>query len=209
MKKIIAIGLMSAAALIAGGKHVAPAVTPVAPLEEVNPWYLGAGLVYMNFSGNNLCPYEDVTYGAMLRGGYEFNENFGIEARYAKSFWDEGPFGGSPLMHAGLFAKPQLPLGDRLNLYGLAGYGYTKNLGNGGRLRRFDSDWGFSAGVGLEFDLSDKEGDFLDNVNYDREFDGHAEQGKGWSLFVDYQRLLIKSDVPDMDMVAVGLRYDF
>ncbi len=200
--------------LFAGGKGVILASTPVAPIETIDPspWYLGVGLVWAKLSGCNLqpgCEYEDVTYGAMVRGGYEYNQYFGVEARYIRTFLDEGPFGGTPLAHAGIFLKPQYPVSERVNLYGLLGYGYTENLGNGARLNYFDSDWGFSAGAGIEYDLSDREGDRIENGNYDREFDGYADQGRGWSLFLDYQRLLIDSDVPDMDAVSLGLRYDF
>ncbi|HFU77267.1 MAG TPA: hypothetical protein ENK68_02035, partial [Epsilonproteobacteria bacterium] len=125
------------------------------------------------------------------------------------TFLDKGPFGGLPLAHIGLYAKPQYPVSERVNLYGLLVYGCTKNPGNGGRLNYFDCDSGFSAGAGLEYDLSDRKGDFLKDAQYDRAFDGYADQGKGWSLFVDYQRLLIKSNVPDMDVISAGLRYDF
>jgi len=179
--------------LYAGGKGVVPAVAPVVPIETIDPspWYLGAGLVWAKLSDCKLvdCSYEDVTYGAMLRGGYEFNEYFGLEARGIRTFLDEGPFGGAPLQHVGLYVKPQYPISERINAYALLGYGYTENLGNGARLDYFDNDSGFSAGLGLEYDLSD--------------------QGRGWSLFLDYQRLLIKSDVPDLDAISFGLRYDF
>ncbi len=200
--------------LFAGGKGVALASAPVAPIEMINssPWYLGGGAVWAKLSGCNLqpgCEYEDVTYGAMLRGGYEYNQYFGVEARYIRTFLDEGPFGGTPLAHAGIFLKPQYPVSESINLYGLLGYGYTENLGNGARLNYFDSDWGLSVGAGIEYDLSDREGDRIENGNYDRVFDGYADQGRGWSLFLDYQRLLIKSDIPDLDAVSVGLRYDF
>lgn len=200
--------------LFAGGKGVTFASTPVAPIEMVDPspWYLGAGVVWAKLSGCDLqpgCEYEDVTYGAMLRGGYEYNQYFGVEARYIRTFLDEGPFGGTPLAHAGIFLKSQYPISERVNLYGLLGYGYTENLGNGARLNYFDSDWGFSAGAGIEYDLSDREGDRIENGNYDRAFDGYADQGRGWSLFLDYQRLLIKSDVPDLNAISLGLRYDF
>jgi len=216
MKKLIVSTLLTLTTLVyAGGKNVAPVDAPIATIPEVidpSPWYLGAGLVMATFTGCNLpkgCEYEDVTYGGMLRGGYEVNQYFGVEARGIYTFLDKGPFGGVPLEHIGLYAKPQYPLSEQLNLYGLLGYGYTKNLGNGARLNYFDNDWGLSAGIGLEYDLSDKDGDFEKNTNYDREFDGYADQGKGWSLFADYQRLLIKSDVPDMDVISFGLRYDF
>ncbi len=200
--------------LCAGGKGVAPAVVPVVPIETIDPspWYLGAGIVWAKLSGCNLqpdCTYEDVTYGAMVRGGYDYNQYLGLEARYIRTFLDEGPYGGTPLAHIGLYLKPQYPVAERVNVYALLGYGYTENLGNGARLDYFDSDSGFSAGVGLEYDLSDREGDREENANYDRAFDGYADQGRGWSLFLDYQRLLIKSDVPDMDAISLGLRYDF
>jgi len=199
-----------------GGKNIVPAVSPVAPIatEDISPWYLGGGFVWAKLSNADCgyapnCTYEDTTYGAMIRGGYDVNEYFGIEARYIDTFWDEGPYGGTPLMHAGLFLKPQYPVSERVNLYGLLGYGYTKNLGNGARLNYFDDDWGFSAGVGIEYDLSDRKGDRVKNGNYDRPFDGYADQGRGWSLFLDYQRLLIKSNIPDLDAVSFGIRYDF
>ncbi len=215
MKTLIIKLLLSAMLLMsilnAGEKAVVPVDAEVIPLsEDISAWYLGIGLTAANFSScGNGCAYEDETYGAMLRGGYEFNEYFGVEARGIRTFLDEGPFGGVPLQHMGIYAKPQYPLSEDFNIYGLLGYGYTQNLGNGGRLNYFDNDHGFSAGLGLEYDLSDKDGDFTSAANYDRTFDGHADQGQGWSLFVDYQRLLIKSDVPDMDAVSAGLRYDF
>ena len=218
MRRIVLASLIGLVTLgtnsYAGGKTVSAAVTPVVAIETIDPspWYLGAGIVWAKLSGCDLqpgCTYEDVTYGAMVRGGYEYNEYLGIEARYLRTFLDEGPLGGTPLAHAGIFLKPQYPVSQRVNLYGLLGYGYTENLGNGARLDYFEDDWGFSAGVGIEYDLSDREGDRIENGNYDRPFDGYADQGKGWSLFLDYQRLLIDSDIPDMDAVSLGLRYDF
>jgi len=212
ISSLVAVSLSTA--LYAGGKNVSAAGIPVIPIEMVtpSPWYLGAGLVWAQLDGCDLlpgCSYEDVTYGAMVRGGYDYNEYIGVEARYIRTFWDEGPHGGTPLSHAGLFLKPQYPVAERINLYGLLGYGYTENLGNGARLNYFDNDWGWSAGAGIEYDLSDREGDKIENGDYDRAFDGYADQGKGWSLFLDYQRLLIDSDVPDMDAVSLGVRYDF
>jgi len=218
ISSVVALSL-STALYAGGGKNIAPAEAVIAPIAvtDPNPWYLGAGLVWAKLHAcNNDCSYEDATYGIMLRGGYDYNQYIGIEARYMRTFLDEGPEGGAPLAHAGLFLKPQYPVSERVNLYGLLGYGYTENLGNGARLNYFDSDWGFSAGLGIEFDLSDRVSDYdahktdvNQNPVFDREFDGYADQGAGWSLFLDYQRLLIKSDVPDLDAVSFGVRYDF
>lgn len=218
MKKVILVSLMSLATfttyMYAGGKGVIVATTAVAPIETIDPspWYLGAGIVWAKLAACDVapgCSYEDATYGAMVRGGYDYNQYVGVEARYIRTFLDEGPYGGTPLAHAGIFLKPQYPVSERVNVYGLLGYGYTENLGNGSRLDYFDSGWGFSAGAGIEYDLSDREYDREKNAYYDREFDGYADQGRGWSLFLDYQRLLIDSDVPDLDAVSLGLRYDF
>ena len=180
----------------AGGKMVAPVETEAIPVSgDISSWYLGLGTVAAKFHGcGNGCNYEDLTYGTMLRGGYDFNEYIGIEARGIRTFLDKGPFGGVPLQHIGLYVKPQYSISERFNIYGLAGYGYTENLGNGARLNYFDNDHGLSAGLGLEYDLS---------------FAAHEEQGKGWSLFADSQRLLIKSDVPDMDIISIGAKYNF
>ena len=212
ISSLVAVSLT--ATLSAGGKGVVEAVAPVVPIEAIDPspWYLGAGIVWAKLSGCDLqpgCEYEDVTYGGMVRGGYDYNQYIGVEARYIRTFLEEGPEGGTPLAHAGIFLKPQYPVSERVNLYGLLGYGYTENLGNGARLNYFDSDWGFSAGAGIEYDLSDRESDRIENGDYDRAFDGYADQGKGWSVFLDYQRLLIDSDKPDMDAISLGLRYDF
>jgi OOP family OmpA-OmpF porin len=223
MRKTVMATLLAASMLSAGGKYIAPVAAPVVPIETMDPtpWYIGGGLAWAKLSEDSCfnepgCSYEDATWGMMVRGGYEVNQYFGIEARWLRTFWDEGPFGGTPLQHVGIFAKPQVPVSERANVYGLLGYGYTENLGSGGRLNYFDSDDGFSAGIGFEYDLSDRDSDYdalktenNPNPQLDREFDGHGDQEHGWSLFVDYQRLLIKSNIPDLDAVSFGVRYDF
>ena len=217
-KKILGIAtvaIMVSAAYAGGGKNMVPAVTPIAAIETINPspWYLGAGLVWGSFVYDECpnaveCNYEDITYGLMIRGGYEFNEYFGIEARGIRTFWDEGENGGERLQHVGLFAKPMYPVSEHVNVYALAGYGWTKTItGGNGNLPTIDES-GFSWGVGLEYDLSDREAD-REEGEYDRPFDGYADQERGWGLFIDYQRLLVDSNMPDMDVVSVGVTYDF
>jgi OOP family OmpA-OmpF porin len=222
MKKVLIGTIIVSMALQSGGKYLQPTKVPVAPIQTINtnPWYLGVGLNWSKLSDDSCgvanCSYEDATWGTILRGGYDFNQYIGIETRWIKTFWDKGPFGGTPLQHVGLYIKPQLPLNNNFNLYGLLGYGYTENLGNGGRLNYFDHDSGFSAGIGLEYDLSSKDDDYKsymtnnnNNPKFDRDFDGHADQEAGWSIFIDYQRLLIKSNIPDLDAVSFGVRYSF
>ena len=219
------VSMFSLMGLYAGGKVLAPAVVPVIPVEqeEVNPWYIGIGLIpyaeYKSYCERGVS-YDDVTYGAMVRGGYDINQYFGLEARIMGTFWGKGPNGGERFAHYGLYAKPMYPVSERINVYGLAGYGYTESINSGGNgnLPEID-DWGFSWGIGLEFDLSDRKDDFMEKVAYDREFDGYADQEKGWGLFIDYQRLwddhsfvnqkLNKSGTVDLDVISVGITYDF
>lgn len=213
IKKIIFASLVSMATLSAGGKGVLPAAVPIAPIPTLspNPFYLGVGLVWGRYSGciSQGCEYEDVTYGVMARAGYDWNQYIGIEARGLGTFWDADPLGGQELQHVGIYAKPMYPLGEDFNVYGLFGYGWTKTTtgGNGNLLTVDDS--GFAAGIGLEYDLSAKEDDREEGVTYNRVFDGQANQENGWGVFIDYQRLLIKADVPDMDVISIGFTYDF
>ena len=202
-------------AIFAGGKGVEPAIVPVEPIPAIqpSPVYIGLGLVWGRYHGCETspgCTYEDVTYGAMLRAGYEWNQYFGVEARMLATFWGADSLGGEKLQHIGLFAKPMYPMSEDMNLYGLLGYGWTKTRTQlRGSLLPKVSQGGFSAGLGLEYDLSDKDDDRIENGDYDRAFDGQADQEKNWGLFVDYQRLLIKSDVPDLDVISGGVTYDF
>ena len=195
-----------------GGKNIAPVAAVIAPIatEDPSPWYIGAGLILGKwYKETETCEYEDVTYGVMVRGGYEWNQYIGIEARAMGTFWGADPLGGEKLQHVGIFAKPTYPLGEDFDVYGLLGYGWTKSTtGGNGNLPEID-DHGFSWGIGLEYDLSDKDDDFDEDTYYDRPFDGQADQEKGWGLFVDYQRLLVKSGMPDMDVISVGVTYDF
>ncbi len=221
MKKHVLIALVTVAtigtSLWAGGKEVVPIDAPVEPIpvmQEPTSVYIGLGLLWGRYNGacgdaDPSCVYEDVTYGALLRAGYDFNQYFGIEGRILGTFLKADPLGGQELRHYGLFAKPMYPIGEDFNVYALLGYAWTQTKTSGnGNLGEID-DSGFSAGLGLEYDLSDMDDDREEDTMYDRGFDGQADQENGWGLFVDYQRLLIKSDVPDLDVVSGGITYDF
>ena len=187
------------------GGNIVPVVEPIPVKKLAIPVYVGAGFSSGRYFSDN---YEDVTYGLMARVGYEFNQYLGFEARYIATFWDEGSLYGQKLEHFGLFMKSMMPFNENFNLYGLLGYGWTQTNTSGAAKQAID-DNGFSAGVGLEYDLSDKRDDYDRNIYYPEGFDGQGDQEKGWGLFVDYQRLLIDSDIPDLDVVSAGVTYDF
>ena len=206
MKKQIVLSMAALAVMATSsyaGGDLTPIVTPVEPEpvyvdEERMPVYIGGGFVWGKYSGEcgKNCAYEDVTYGGMLRGGYDFNEYIGIEARFIKTFLEEDPEGGQTLQHVGLYAKPMIPMGEMFEMYGLLGYGWTQtSTGGNGNLTEYD-DSGFSAGIGMEVKLSSRD---EDDESYEN----------GWGLFLDYQRLVIDSEAPDMDVVSAGVTYDF
>jgi len=203
MKKI----LLSVAAIAAtmtlaqAGGDIVPVYEPVVAPEAIQydsvPVYLGLGLTRGIYSGSICkgdCPYEDVTGGVTLRAGYDFNEYVGIEARYIGTFWGDDDLGGQKLSHVGLYVKPMMPINEQLNIYGLVGYGMTTTTTNSKHLAEVDEN-GFAAGIGMEYDIDTE--------------DAEGALESGWGLFVDYQRLLIKSDVPDMDALSAGVTFDF
>jgi len=203
MKKILlSVAAMAATVTLAqAGGDIVPVYEPVVAPEAIQydsvPVYLGLGLTRGIYNGSICtgdCPYEDVTGGVTLRAGYDFNEYVGIEARYIGTFWGDDDLGGQKLSHVGLYVKPMMPINEQINIYGLVGYGMTTTTTNSKHLEEVDEN-GFAAGIGMEYDIDTQDAE------------GSLESGFG--LFVDYQRLLIKSDVPDMDALSAGVTYDF
>ena len=84
-----------------------------------------------------------------------------------------------------------IPAGEQFNVYGLLGYGWTDITAEGNCVvfrETYDYN-GFSYGIGIEYDLSDRDTD-REEGEYDRLFDGQADQEKGWGLWLDYQNLM-------------------
>ena len=204
MKRTILLSVAAIAATTAlsfAGGDIVPVYEPVVAPEAIQydstPVYVGVGFnrgLYNNTCGKN-CTYEDVTYGITLRAGYEFNQYVGVEARYIGTFWGADELGGEKLSHVGLYIKPMMPLDNSLNIYGLVGYGLTTTSTSGNGNLPEVSENGLAAGLGLEFDINPE--------------DAEDSLGSSFGLFVDYQRLLIKSDVPDMDVISGGITYGF
>jgi len=185
-----------------------PVVATVVPKEkpeaDVSPFYVGLGVVAARYDSSCTstvagCDGIDKTAGLLLRGGYDFNPYFGVEARGISTFIKDD---GGKIQHYGAFLKPMYPVSEALNVYGLLGYAKTKTSGG---LRVTDVS-GLAYGIGLEYDLSD---DKKKDAKYEREFDGLADQEKGLGLFVDYEKLYYKSNAPKLDAISVGLTYDF
>jgi opacity protein-like surface antigen len=122
--------------------------------------------------------YEDVTYGVLVRVGYDFNKYIGIEGRILKTMWK---YEQQKIEHIGLFAKPKLSVTEDMNIYALIGYGKVET----GHKIVFD-DTGMAWGVGMDYDMDNSLG-----------------------VFIDYERLLQKSDTTDFNVVSLGMRYDF
>ena len=203
MKRTIKLSLtamMAVSTLSFAGGDIVPVYEPVVAPEAIQydsvPVYVGIGMargIYHNECSNG-CTYEDVTGGVTLRAGYDINEYVGVEARYIGTFWGDDALGGQKLSHVGLYVKPMMAINEQINIYGLVGYGLTTTATNSKNLTEVD-DNGLAAGVGLEYDIDTQDAE------------GALESGFG--LFVDYQRLLIKSDVPDMDVISGGVTFDF
>ena len=170
---------------------------------SANGFYAGLGIVGANYQTNCnaacINAGKDKTVGVMARAGYDFNQYIGLEARGMRTNWQDD---GGKVKHAGIFVKPMLPIGDVTNIYGLVGVAKTTTTG---RLQRTDAE-ALALGAGVEVDLTadnPKEG------RYGRAFDGKGDQEKGVGVFVDYEKMVVKSGAPDLDAVSAGVTYDF
>ncbi|CAA6809786.1 MAG: Unknown protein [uncultured Sulfurovum sp.] len=177
---------------------------PVVPAEaDVSPLYVGIGIVAARYDAK--CPTTpsgctvDKTGGVLVRAGYDFNKYMGIEARGLITTIKSN---GGKIKHLGAFVKPMYPITEDLNIYALGGVAKTTTQGS---MRRTDVT-GLAFGAGVEYDLSE---DKKKDARYDREFDGLADQEKGFGVFADYERLYYKENSPDLDAVSVGVTYDF
>ena len=217
MKRTIQI--MTFSSLIAtsslfGGGPVAPVVAPVALTQaDPNPFYVGVGLLWAGISRDCVtdgCPnirLKDTTWGGIIRAGWEYNQYIGIEARALQATIDSD---WGETTHYGIFLKPQYPVSEKVNIYGLLGYGHTEIDTDCPAIQdSFEHD-GFSYGIGLEYDLSETEDDRIEGA-YDRPFDGHMDQERGWGLWIDYQNLMHNEGPANFksNVVTFGITYDF
>ena len=161
---------------------------------KVGSFYLEASPIWARYEhGKDISQYVDVTYGALIKAGYTINPTLSAELRLLGTELKSDPLGGEKVRHIGLYLKKSIALTPNIHANALLGYGWNKTFTNGNKnlttIDRFD----FSAGLGLEYDLA----------SYDKNTFEH------WSLFIDYQRLLIRTNTPDIDVIGVGVSFRF
>ena len=147
-----------------------------------NGFYSGLGITALNYDISCDCPDKsatDMAVGAITKVGYNLNRFIGIEARGMKVNLTNDM--GS-IKHVGLFLKPMLPLGPVANAYGLVGVAQTKSSGKVRKVNITNA----ALGAGMEFG-----------------------SGKGVGVFVDYEKLVVKSGSPSLDTVSTGLSFGF
>ena len=168
-----------------------------------NGFYAGLGIAASRYQTNcdSTCAKGgiDKTLGIVARVGYDFNKYIGLEARGIRTNIKDD---GGAVKHAGIFVKPMIPVGDKINIYGLVGFAKTTTQGS---LQRTSAE-ALALGAGVEVDLS---ADSPKDGRYNREFDGKGNQEKGLGLFIDYERMVVKSGAPDLDALSAGITYDF
>lgn len=189
---------------------IPPKIVETVVVEEVekksiyaNGFYAGLGISGIRYKTNcnSRCSNagKDNSIGVTGRVGYDFNQYIGLEARGISTVAKDN---GGKVKHFGVFVKPMLPVGDKTNIYGLVGFAKTTTEG---RLQGTNAET-LALGAGVEVDLTK---DSPKDGRYNREFDGKGDQEKGVGLFVDYEKMVVKSGAPTLDVVSAGVTYDF
>jgi len=149
-------------------KQVTPAPAP-APVVVPAPVPVVAPKVKKMYVGlDALCGRFETNSGAcsclgdvVAKIGYNFNKYIGVEGRlgYGVTSADHDGGGDSEMKeNYGIYLKPQLPLGDKVSLFGLLGYAKAKVESTAGGTNTLagtlDED-SPSFGLGLEFAIND------------------------------------------------------
>jgi OOP family OmpA-OmpF porin len=187
---------------------IKPKVIPPLPIKvepkEINPsgFYVGLGISGVRYNTTCNCDVgsgTETNVAILGRVGYDYNRYIGIEARGMRTIAKDE---GASISHTGLFIKPMVPFMGSSNLYALIGVAKTSTSGE---LQNTSAE-GVALGAGLEVDLSK---DKAKDGKYSREFDGEGDQERGIGLFIDYERLIVKENAPDIDTISAGVTYDF
>jgi opacity protein-like surface antigen len=160
------------------------AVAGAAQAQTTTPHaYVGVGAATANNKS-----IDEYKTNAKIYGGYEFDQNWGVEAGYTN--FDKEDIPGGNVKGSGTYVagKYSMPLGDRFTGYGKLGVSYNERKLSSHTLGQVNSyDTGLYGGVGVEYKLNEK---LALNAEYER-------YGKDKALGA-------KADV-----YTVGLKYGF
>jgi opacity protein-like surface antigen len=219
MKKVVlavsSVVVMSSL-VFAGGdmaktKEVEPAVVVPIVIDEpeLSGIYAGIGVAYNRTystdSGwwDDTSKTQDETVNVTAVLGYEFNEYLAVEGRISKSVSYEDY---ADVTSYSLFLKPQYPVTEAFEVYGLLGYGLVQVDGEE------SGTMAATPGVGI-----------LDESGFQWGFGLSYMMTEDLSLFVDYTSLMLDGDINSrlysydqasytelsMDAVTAGMIYNF
>lgn len=196
-------------------RQVAPAPVPVpvvaAPVVAAvaaRNWYVGLDALCGRFETNSgACSCLGDIVGKV---GYNFNKYIGVEGRAGFGVTDADHDGGgtSELKeNYGLYLKPQLPLGDKVSLFGLAGYAKAKvdstSTSTGGLTGELD-EGSVSFGLGLEYLINDRWSIVAEGIRLLHKVeasDGTYTNGSGTAVNDE--------DDINLDTFGLGINYKF
>jgi len=146
-------------------------------------FYAGLGITAVHYTVKCDCPKKSIRNkslnGLMTKVGYNINKYLGIEARGMKLNLKKE---NGKITHAGVFIKPMIPLTPTANAYTLIGVAKTSSQGD---IKKINAK-SLALGTGFEIGI-----------------------GENLSTFVDYERLIMKSDAPKFDTITTGMSYGF
>ncbi|MCK4441008.1 MAG: porin family protein [Sulfurovaceae bacterium] len=199
-------------------------------------WYGGIGFSSVKSVCMDNC--EDITFGVIGKVGYDFNQHIGIEGRLIKTMWEYeqqkvehiGIFAKPMLpindnLHLyGLLGYAKTKTGD-IKVFddsGIAwgvGVNYFFGDKNEDEIAEGVKKYHFTKADNKEelleeikerISLLEQKKEAKDKLREIEQFKELVEEEDNrFGLFLDYERLLQKSDSPDFDSINFGISYDF
>jgi OOP family OmpA-OmpF porin len=108
---------------------------------------------------------DEYKTNAKIYGGYEFDQNWGVEAGYTNFDKENIPSGNVKGSGTYVAGKYSMPLGDRFTGYGKLGVSYNERKFSGLGTEVNNYDTGLYGGVGVEYKLNEK---LALNAEYER-----------------------------------------
>ncbi|MCF6219891.1 MAG: porin family protein [Robiginitomaculum sp.] len=133
------------------------------------PAFAGEG-TYINLGGAYVDEGGFVLFG---RGGYNFAENFGVEAEAGLGIADKSDtllgvdVKTGVNFSVGAFGVGRVPLGENFNIFGRVGYHYSEVEAKAGNFNAIDHADGIAFGGGIEYMLDDNNGIRAEYTSYD------------------------------------------